>query len=527
MMAGVSGCGSDEEPGPGAAGAGGTVTGAAGGNGAGGLSSAGGGGAGGAGAPTVTLAVRKGFPDLWGEGADNIRGGSAAGSVKFFVTSVADTDEATFVPATGSAEAHYEGTLRGALLLEEPRHIIPRVSGNVDLASAISVSGATRGSFTYHGHLAPEGGLYVTNDNLVITGLDDFILRHLRLRFGSASTLSVDDVLSIGRANQVAVDHCSLAWGADETFTVQTAVESTYVDIIAQNNILGQCRDGHNTGTLIGWTDEGDNAHGEVSWHNNVYVGVTHRTPNFAGDTEMYGRVFNNVAYDWQHRLTNVVGAPTIDVAYNYYKMGPANPTVPASNYNQYQDLQGSRPYPPSIFTEGNIMPSVLTDESADNEVLWSYFGSSDPLPAALFRATRLPIDGTVGYEPTTAQAAYERNVVAKEAGANRATDESGNPVIGLDSVDDAYLTAIANGTDPRTAEASWLHPTVASHDAYPDANWNGIADPFETAHGIDAADEVIPVWDFGDYVVVNDAGYDAFEIYSAWVAGDFERIVP
>ena len=475
--------------------------------------------------PSVVLSVLKAFPDLWGEGADNIVGGR--GGIKFFITSLADTDTATHVPASGNVEEHYEGTLRGALALAQPRQIIPRVSGNIDLNSTLRFSGATRGRLTYHGHLAPQGGLSVTNEAIILSDCDDVVFRHLRLRFGVGSELDVDDTMTLLRINRLVVDHASLAWGADETFSVKTTFDATYDDIIVQNTIIGQSKDGHNTGTLIGWTDPGDNTHGVVSWHNNVYVGVTHRTPNIAGDTELYGRIYNNIAYDWQWRLTNVVGAPTVDVAYNYYKMGPANPNVPIANYNQYQDLQGSRPYPPSIFTAGNIMPGVLTDPAADNQVLWTYFGSSDAVSGSLFRGTRLPIDPIVGYLPSSAEEAYARLVLAKEVGANRSTDAGGLAVVGLDSVDDNYLVSIANGTNPRSTEASWVHPQVPDSTPYTDDNWNGIPDAFEALHGIASSDQVIVDWDFGDYRVVNQAGYDAFEIYSAWVAGDLHRLAP
>lgn len=37
----------------------------------------------------------------------------------------------------------------------------------------------------------------------------------------------------------------------------------------------------------------------------------------------------------------------------------------------------------------------------------------------------------------------------------------------------------------------------------------------------------MIVEWSFDGYRVVNEAGYDAFEIYSAWVAGDFARLLP
>ncbi|AWV88683.1 hypothetical protein [Bradymonas sediminis] len=472
----------------------------------------------------VTLAVKKGFPDLWGEGASTIEGGGANG-VKFFVTSLADTEEANFIPASPGVEAHYEGTIRGALSLEEPRHIIPRVSGAVDLGSGILLDGYQYSHFTYHGHLAPEGGFSLTNNNLVIRRNRNIVVRFLRARYGRAAGLAEDDALLFYRAHTFAVDHSSLAWAGDETFSIGTTRNTPYPAIIGQNNIVGQTREGHNTGSLIGYTSSAGGAQGVVSWHNNVYVGVSHRTPNFAGDSEMFGRIFNNITYDWQSRLTNLVGAPTVDVAYNYYKKGPTRSDMPSNRYNKYQDLRESRPYPPSIYTAGNIMPGVLEDPGADNQQLWTLFQSVDPVPVELFRTTPLPVDSEVGYQPSTAEQAYARNVLAKEAGANRTTDSAGNPVIGLDSVDDHYLEAIANGTDPRTPEANWVHPPVPSNTPFPDANKNGIADAFEAAHGITSADEVIVDWDFGEYLVANEAGYTAFEMYSAWVAGDFERL--
>lgn len=477
--------------------------------------------------PTVVLRHRKAFPDLWGEGAGEIRGGSGAGSVKFFITSLGDAAVATAVPAAGGVEAHYEGTLRGALGLAERRHIIPRVSGNVMLSSRLIVRGAERGGFTYHGHLAPEGGLATFGQGLVVQDTQDFAIRFLRARFGAHSRIGADDVVFLTRNEQVAIDHCSFAWGADETFTIGGAIGMTYVDVIAQNNLIAQSRDGHNTGSLIGWTSEGDGANGVVTWHDNVYVGVTHRTPNFAGDSGMFGRIHNNVVYDWSHRLTNVIGAARVDVSFNYYLRGARNPSVPASNYNQYQDLRGRRPYPPSLYSAGNLMPGVVDDPAADNRALWSYFGSSDPLDASLFRADPLPIDPDVGHQPSSAEDAYARHVLAREVGANRSTDAEGAPVVALDAVDEGYLAAIEAGTDAHLPESAWVNPDIPDSPAYEDANWNGIADAFEDAHGVTSADEVIVEWSFDGYRVVNEAGYDAFEIYSAWVAGDFARLLP
>jgi hypothetical protein len=65
----------------------------------------------------------------------------------------------------------------------------------------------------------------------------------------------------------------------------------------------------------------------------------------------------------------------------------------------------------------------------------------------------------------------------------------------------------------------------VSGGQPYADANWNGIDDGFEQAHGITASGDVNTRWSFDDLEVINDAGYDAFEMYSAWVAGDFDRL--
>jgi len=447
------------------------------------------------GTPTVILNTLKAFPDAWGERAEIITGGR--GGVKFFITDLSDSSIANFVSATASTEEHYTGTLRGSLNTGiVGMQIIPRISGNTVATSSMFTN--TGGNFGYHGHLAPEGGFAFTNSRMWLGEMDNVSIRFLKARVGKDVTTNYDALTIWGDWTKGGiVDHSSFAWAADETFSVGFDDVSKQTTVISQYNIIGQCIDGHNTGSIIGKTNPNAGYGGEVNWHKNVYVGVTHRTPNFAGDTDMYGRIYNNVIYDWQYRLTNLVGAPTVDVAYNYYKKGPNSGSIATYERNVYQELQSTHPHPPSIFTEGNYIPGDFTDLQADNQILWNYFDTShNPLPSSLFRNTRLSVSPNFGYEPITALEAYQELIIDREVGANRSVNSSGDVVVSHDSVDEYYLDAIENGTNPRTVQANWNHPSIPSNSFYTDTNWNGIPDSFETTHGINDSGDIILNWD-------------------------------
>lgn len=492
------------------------------------------------GGTNIVLNTRKAFPDAWGEGANVVEGGR--GGIKFFITSLADTNTATYVSSGGEAP-YYTGTFRGAILLGQDREIIPRIAGRVELGSDLTVSsGSSRWDMTYHGHLAPTGGLYITNYQVYINRMEQWVFRYLRLRVGADevnTSTYVGDVLSwIGTRNTI-VDHCSLGWGFDEGLSSNNNGDN-YINNIWSYNLLHQNIQGHNTGSLIGYTNggalAGKNTVHDV--HNNVYVGVTHRVPNFAGDNGSEGRIYNNITYGWNGRLTTLIGAPSVDVSYNYYKRSP-DFSHNARYVNKWESVPdytaspvepapaGDLPYPPSIWSEGNIYPGYITSATADNKTLWrDYFADTNQLPSGWFRSSAMSISSTVGYQPTSAQDAYDRLVIGGEVGANRTTSSAGVAVVARDIIDTWYINSIKNNTTAYRTLANWTHPSITAGTAYTDSDWNGIADSFETAHGISLSTDVITSWDFGTYTVTNNAGYTAFEIWSAYIAGDFERIL-
>ena len=412
-------------------------------------------------------------------------------------------------------------------MLAEAAEIIPRVSGNVTVD--ITTVNATTNNKTYHGHLAPEGGLALINSKVMIQNATNWVLRYLTIRDGATAVLSTDDALFLNRPNKIALDHLSLGWGGDEAldiYTGNTGAGGTYSDLIFQRSIFGQQRTGHNTGCLIGYTGGTGNGEPLVTGQLNFWA-TWARTPNFAGDTGAYGRFSNDVAYGWVGRTSNIVRKPNVDIYNNYYKASTDTLTLDVSMMNQYQDEGLGNP---SIYSAGNYVEGYLTDLEADNTGaggIWSYFDNynSTLLPSGWFRGSPLSIDANVGYNPLTALDTYSTIVTDKEVGNNRSTDSNGSPVVGLDSVDEAYFTAFNSGASTIVAEGSWSHPTIASNTAYPDTNLNGIDDDFETTHSITSSSQVITNWTFGDITVVNNAGYTAFEMWSAYAAGDFERL--
>jgi pectate lyase len=105
-----------------------------------------------------------------------------------------------------------EGSLRAAIEAEEPRMVVFRMSGTIKLKSRLEINNPY---ITIAGQTAPGDGICLKNYKLSITA-NDVIVRYLRIRRGNESGKS-NDVLGVGKAKNVIVDHFSISWGTDET----------------------------------------------------------------------------------------------------------------------------------------------------------------------------------------------------------------------------------------------------------------------------------------------------------------------
>ena len=137
------------------------------------------------------------FPGAEGFGAYTVGG---RGGRVLFVTNLADSGP---------------GSLRAACEAEGPRIVLFRVSGLIELESAIRIRNPY---ITIAGQTAPGHGICLKNYGLSIS-THDVVVRYIRSRPGDLTKKEMD-ALSIVDARNVIIDHCSTSWSNDETLSV-------------------------------------------------------------------------------------------------------------------------------------------------------------------------------------------------------------------------------------------------------------------------------------------------------------------
>lgn len=193
-----------------------------------------------------------------------------------------------------------EGSLREALEADEPRVIVFEVGGVIQLEENLVI----RSPFvTIAGQTAPEPGITLFGGGLEITA-SEVIVRHLRIRPGDseegAKPENRDAIAILGDPRRsrevynVIIDHCSLSWGIDETFS--TWYEGVR-DVTLSNSLIYESLDDslhpegpHSKALLIGDHTRRFSMHGNVLAHNDD------RNPILKGDASAL--MVNNLIYD-------------------------------------------------------------------------------------------------------------------------------------------------------------------------------------------------------------------------------------
>ncbi len=234
------------------------------------------------------------FPGAEGAGAYTVGG---RGGEVLFVTNLEDYD-----PAKDKAIA---GSLRAACETKGPRIVVFRVSGTIALKAALTIK---EPFITIAGQTAPGAGICLKNYRLGISA-DNVIIRYMRCRPGDNMEGTEGfrgdniDSLSISRAKNIIIDHCSTSWSVDETLS------STYTDLITVQwcliteslNCSAHHKGCHGYGSLV---HGGKGA--KCSYHHNLYAHHKDRNPRPGGDYPLEqdpeGWTYdfrNNVLYNW------------------------------------------------------------------------------------------------------------------------------------------------------------------------------------------------------------------------------------
>jgi pectate lyase len=411
----------------------------------------------------------KAFPEAQGYGAETVGG---RGGEVLFVTTLDDGEQ--------------QGTLRWALSQEYPRTIVFRVAGNIHLDSDLVVSGPEQGYVTVAGQTAPGDGITITGGRFVLYNTEQVILRYFRVRLGESGEVGGDDaVVGFGVQDMIA-DHLSVSWGADEAFSVTANDSNAAGNITVQRSLLAEMHPDHPTGSVMGsgGAFHGDRV-GNYSIHHNLYAHISHRFPNVGGNGRF--EVVNNWVYNWNARLLRTTHAPRLSHIANVYTIGPrlGDRDVTDRLNKHHPDSYGTA----AIYTARNIiLPDVATDPASNNWGMWQVFTKDTPLDAKYRSDSPHPFDGRhpIAIDtPTEARAS-----IAADVGANARLDETGAWVRRLDHLDAEYIADAENRTGPATYRGpdEWQLPALEPGTPYPDADADGMADPWEAAHGLSTA---------------------------------------
>ena len=216
-----------------------------------------------------------------------------------------------------------QGSLRWALQQHpgEPLIIVFSTSGIIHLEERLTIN---RKYVTVAGQTAPGKGICIKGKPFGLSGADDAIVRFMRVRVGGGQTT---DGMGLNGCNHSIIDHSSISWTVDESFSSRSALNITFQkNMISEPlNIAGH--QNYNPGTAHGYAAS---IGGDVgSFHHNLLAQSYGRNWSLAGGLDGNGYyagrldIFNNVIYNWGTRTTDG-GAHEVNFVSNYYKPGQA-----------------------------------------------------------------------------------------------------------------------------------------------------------------------------------------------------------
>ena len=131
--------------------------------------------------------------------------------------------------------------------------------------------------------------------------------------------------MGMSGADHAIVDHCTAAWGTDETVSGRGALNISFQYSIISEALGITGHKNYADGTNHGYAATIDGRIG--SWHHNLLVNCEGRNWSMGGGMDGQNRpiggldLFNNVVYNWHNRTTDG-NCHAVNFVNNYYKMG-------------------------------------------------------------------------------------------------------------------------------------------------------------------------------------------------------------
>ncbi|MEN3940916.1 hypothetical protein WJU23_06465 [Prosthecobacter sp. SYSU 5D2] len=374
------------------------------------------------------------------------------------------------IPVT-NLEDDGPGSLRAAVERKEPRTVIFRVSGTIELKTPLRI----RHPFiTIAGQTAPGDGICLKGQEFQIGPTYDVIVRHLRCRPGDKTSGAGEmDAISLYSVRDVIMDHCSATWSTDECFSITRNSDRVTV----QHCLIAEALTSHALGSIIGAYE------GRISFLNNLYASNRARNPRVSGYQAEAGReesrgpqvdFRHNVIFNW-YSGAGYTGTGKVTererIAMNYVGnyLKPGADTLASSRGKAFTISQGATA---ELYMEGNRLDKpqqVLTTQADLLRV--------NPGSTLILRDT--PLDFESLPESPDAGVTYER--VLENAGAVKPQ---------RDAVDERIIAGVRDGTGrQRVTVEEDVWPLLNGGDPLPDQDGDGLPDAWERAHGLDERD--------------------------------------
>ncbi|NJB70289.1 hypothetical protein GGR42_000751 [Saonia flava] len=491
----------------------------------------------------ITLNTLKAFPSAIGAGAFARVNPKAA---KFY--------EVTNLNTSGP------GSFREAFEASGSRIVIIKVEGRVEDSNAYAEYDTSSGDIAVWGQMAPGLGLTVSHPRMTFTRAGNLIFRFLTLQsdLGKPCTVNVDcfdalNYLQIENETSNYVDHCSLRYGLDQTWTLNINTHSQGGNASLNRssfvyNLLAEADPDHSTASIM--NKQGDTPAttdiGDHTWSRNMTYNISHRFPNLNanGDFENY----NNFIVNWSARLSRYNITPNVDYHRNYNKQGNVTRGLSGmhrrgNKLNYGGDWNGDEP---RIYSAFNITEGINVDNSSNLQSdLYTWFKSSSnslhgvsikengPVPTQFFTTTQ---QFSFNPPPEGYWDAMDvpRKVMAS-VGHNRGINKDGTPYYGSDDLDNSYFSKTKNnGTESSYRSiGSWTQSSFPGTSIYTDTDGDYMPDWFENQHthlNPNNPNDMLMAhvdWSFSEgYAVTNNAGYTNLEICAEYYAGGFETMI-
>jgi hypothetical protein len=362
------------------------------------------------------------------------------------------------------------GSFRAAVLAKGPRTVVFRVSGTIALESELKIR---EPYLTIAGQTAPGDGICVKNYQ-VSFDTRHMIIRYLRFRPGDEKGKEQDGFG--GQGDHIVVDHCSVSWGIDETFSINKASNLTVQWCMVTESLYHSIHKKGNHGYGGLWGGPGG------SWHHNILAHHSSRNPRASGNADSGLLDYrNNVVYNWGFNSAYGGELWPRNWINNYYKSGPATDDKVRHRIFLQKDPRGK------MFAAGNFVagfPAI----SADN---WK--GGIDFAPDGEATETTLRVREPYIVAPVTTQAAESAcALVLAQAGCSLRRDAVDRRIIEEIRTGTARYGATYKGggkgiIDSQKDVGGW--PELRSQPAPVDTDHDGMPDDWERRHGLNPND--------------------------------------